>query len=103
MMLRHRSNKRPSSRAVARAARPVSVTETLEGRCLLSAGTVPLSALPYVYMGPLVRFSRDAGTKPAHVKAHAKPQATDKPAVTAAPATASDTVSVPPVVAAQTE
>src|SRR2546421_6721201 len=99
MMPRHRSKKRPLSRAVAATA--VAITETLEGRCLLSGGGpggLPLSLLPYLYMGPVFRFSQ-----PAPRVAPAKPTGLASVSRSQAAAPRLSTASIPPVVAAQTE
>src|SRR5688572_31459623 len=69
MMLGHRSNKRPSSPSAARIA-ATAVTETLEGRCLMSGGAVlPGSLMPYLSVGSLLQLGRqqraEAGAEPA--------------------------------------
>src|SRR5216117_2516218 len=107
MMRRHRSNQRPSSRAVARpAAGAIAVPEVLEGRHLLSGGApLPLSALPYLYIGPVFQFSRETHPHVAQTAAAVgKGKASHSVQVAmAAAGPAQLSVSVPPVVAAQTE
>src|SRR5438552_8414196 len=102
MMRRHRSKQRPFSRAVARAAAvaPPAVTEPLEGRRLFSGAGLPLSALPYLYTGPVFQFSGGAHLRGAAAKGKAASTGT-APDSERAPANA--TASAPPVVAAQTE
>ena len=50
------------------ATKTVAITERLEHRRLLSGGGLPLSALPYLYIGPVFHFSRDVQARAGHTK-----------------------------------
>src|SRR5829696_3632096 len=79
-----RSNKRPSSRAVAAKIRTAhALTETLEGRWMLSGGAsgfagVPASVLPYLHVGPLTGLSTHGNPNGATRAATGSPAAAPK-------------------------
>src|SRR5256885_17030218 len=110
MMRRTRSKHRPSGRAaVAKTRMGVALTETLEGRWLLSAGGesiggLPGSVLAYVYVGPLAAFrahAAESGAAKGTLGTRASPRPTRAPA--AAPARAGSASAPPSVAPAQTE